>query len=84
MKKRQLASWHKYVVNGNQYTKGYYLADVIYPRWSTLGKTIPNPLGPARSHFATRQESCRKDIVRVFGVLQARFAIVRCPALTWS
>jgi hypothetical protein len=64
-----------YEINDHQYTKGYYLADGIYPRWSTFVKTILTPLCPARSQFAKRQESC---------VLQSRFATVRYPALTWS
>lgn len=37
-----------------------------------------------RKHFASRQEACRKDVERCFGVLQARFAIIRNPCWQWS
>ena len=60
-----------YEINGHPYTKGYYLADGIYPKWSTFVKTITDPLGEAKSHFASRQESCRKDVELAFGVLQS-------------
>ncbi|XP_042426015.1 uncharacterized protein LOC122013865 [Zingiber officinale] len=36
--------------------------------------------GRKRQLFASAQESTRKDVERAFGVLQARFAIVRGPA----
>ena len=49
-------------INGHRYNKGYYLADGIYPRWSTLVKTIPNPQGEKRQRFAQMQESARKDV----------------------
>ncbi|XP_028065079.1 uncharacterized protein LOC114268157 [Camellia sinensis] len=73
-----------YSINGNDYTMGYYLADGIYPQWSTFVKTIPSPQGNKRKHFAAAQESARKDVERAFGVLQARFAIVRGPARSWE
>jgi len=47
-------------------------------------KTIPEPQGNKKKYFAKAQEACRKDVERAFGVLQARFAIVRRPARLWD
>lgn len=58
---------------------GYYLADGIYPPWSTLVKIIPCPRGNKQKLFAQKQEGARKDVERAFGVLQSLFAIVRGP-----
>ena len=55
-----------YSINGDDYTMRYYLADDIYPQWSTLVKTIPRPLGAKRKLFAKVQEAYRKDVERAF------------------
>ena len=73
-----------YTINEHEYTMRYYLADVIYPNWSTFVKTIPRPLGAKRKYFANKQESARKDVERAFGVLQSRLAIVREPVRYWD
>ena len=70
----------KFKPNGNNYSMGYYLADSIYPSWATFVKTIPAPQDRKRQHFASAQEAVKKDVEHAFGVLQARFAIVRGPA----
>ncbi|CAN6179989.1 unnamed protein product [Urochloa humidicola] len=73
----------EYMVNGNKYTMGYYLADGIYPAWATFVKAFQDPQTNKKRHFKRVQEAARKDVERAFGVLQARFAIVRGPARFW-
>uniref|UniRef100_A0A0D3CRE0 DDE Tnp4 domain-containing protein n=1 Tax=Brassica oleracea var. oleracea TaxID=109376 RepID=A0A0D3CRE0_BRAOL len=74
----------EYVVNGHMYNLAYYLIDGIYPKWSTFIQLISLPQGPKAELFAKVQEATRKDVERAFGVLQARFAIVKNPALSWD
>ncbi|CAL9006120.1 unnamed protein product [Prunus brigantina] len=73
-----------YQVNNTVYQTGYYLADGIYPRWTTFVKSIPNlklnPRSQKQKLFATYQEGYRKDVERCFGILQARWLIVRGAA----
>ncbi|XP_019157576.1 PREDICTED: uncharacterized protein LOC109154175 [Ipomoea nil] len=73
-----------YVIQGKVYDTGNYLADGIYPKWSTLVQTIHQPLGPKKKLFAMMQEACRKDVEHAFGVLQSRFAIVKGPVHFWD
>ncbi|XP_021999451.1 uncharacterized protein LOC110896359 [Helianthus annuus] len=75
-----------FIVNGNEYTQGYYLADGIYPEWSTLVKSFVYPPNNnlKTQYFKRRQESCRKDVERAFGVLQARWAMIRGPGRSTS
>ena len=72
-----------YVIQGKEYDMGYYLADNIYPKWSTIVQTIHEPRGPKKKYFAMRQEACRKDVERAFGVLQSRFAIIAGSTRFW-
>uniref|UniRef100_A0A0D3BEE1 Myb-like domain-containing protein n=1 Tax=Brassica oleracea var. oleracea TaxID=109376 RepID=A0A0D3BEE1_BRAOL len=71
-------------VNGREYHLAYYLTDGIYPKWKTFIQSIPMPQGPKAFLFAQQQEAVRKDVERAFGVLQARFAIVKNPSLFWD
>ncbi|KAK4734123.1 hypothetical protein R3W88_008384 [Solanum pinnatisectum] len=72
-----------YVIQGKEYDMGYYLADGIYPKWSTIVQTIRDPHSQQKKYFAMKQESCRKDVERAFGVLQSRFAIIAGPSRFW-
>uniref|UniRef100_A0A2N9H634 DDE Tnp4 domain-containing protein n=1 Tax=Fagus sylvatica TaxID=28930 RepID=A0A2N9H634_FAGSY len=46
--------------------------------------SINAPLEAKKKHFARVQEACRKDVECAFGILQARFSIVRGPARFWD
>uniref|UniRef100_A0A0D3DSI6 Myb-like domain-containing protein n=1 Tax=Brassica oleracea var. oleracea TaxID=109376 RepID=A0A0D3DSI6_BRAOL len=73
-----------YSVNGREYHMAYYLTDGIYPKLATFIQYITMPQEPKAVLFAQRQEAVRKDVERAFGVLQARFAIVKNPVLFWD
>nr|XP_020187407.1 putative nuclease HARBI1 [Aegilops tauschii subsp. strangulata] len=70
--------------NGRTYNYGYYLADGIYPRWSTFVKPVATPQGKKELVFHNAQAAARKDVERAFGILQSQFAIVRGPARFWD
>ncbi|WVZ69421.1 hypothetical protein U9M48_018209, partial [Paspalum notatum var. saurae] len=74
----------EFTVNGNLYTMGYYLADGIYPDWATLVKSVSGPVSNKQKIYAQRQESCRKDVERTFGVLRAKWKILHSPARMWK
>uniref|UniRef100_A0A0D3DB79 DDE Tnp4 domain-containing protein n=1 Tax=Brassica oleracea var. oleracea TaxID=109376 RepID=A0A0D3DB79_BRAOL len=71
-------------VNGTEYDMAYYLTDGIYLKWMTFIQSIRLPQGPKNSLFAKTQEAVRKDVERAFGVLQARFAVVKNPSKLWD
>lgn len=74
----------QYTINGNMSKFGYYLADGIYPDWPTFVKEICHSWEAKKVYFTQMQESCRKDIKRVFEVLQARWAVLRGPEYGWD
>ncbi|GJT69158.1 pumilio homolog 2-like protein [Tanacetum coccineum] len=59
-----------FVVCGIGFEKRYYLADEIYPQWATFVKSFTVAKDERHSFLKKRQESARKDVECVFGVLQ--------------
>ncbi|GKC40296.1 RNA-directed DNA polymerase, eukaryota [Tanacetum coccineum] len=59
-----------FVINRHTYSKGYYLANGIYPAWSTFVKSFSVARDEKCLLFKRVQEAARKDIERAFGVLQ--------------
>ncbi|GKE40860.1 ALP1-like protein isoform X1 [Tanacetum coccineum] len=56
-------------VNGVTFEQVYYLADGIYPQWSSFDKSFSVANSKKNAVFKRKQESARKDIERAFGVL---------------
>ena len=71
-------------MNGRQYGQTYYLVDGIYHKYANFVKNISNPMTPQEAYFASKQEAYTKDVERAFGILQARFAIIKGPARGWD
>ncbi|XP_008221369.1 PREDICTED: uncharacterized protein LOC103321347 [Prunus mume] len=69
-----------YQINNTVYQNRYYLTDGIYLRWTTFVKSIPHPRSHKEIFFATYQDGYIKDVERCFGILQARWAIIRGAA----
>ena len=61
----------------------YYLTDGIYPRWRIFVQSYNDPSTAKEKFFSARQESVRKSVERVFGVLFQRFGILRAPSRLW-
>ncbi|XP_048503084.1 uncharacterized protein LOC125498835 [Beta vulgaris subsp. vulgaris] len=74
----------QFTVNDNQYVKGYYLTDGIYPNWATFIQSLTCPQTHKDKLFSQHQEGAQKVVKSAFGVLQSRFAIVRRPSLAWD
>ncbi|XP_048502710.1 uncharacterized protein LOC125498529 [Beta vulgaris subsp. vulgaris] len=66
-----------FMVNGQHYSMGYYLTDGIYPQWAAFIQGFSLPQTDKQRVFADRQAAVHKDVEFAFGVLQARFAIIR-------
>jgi hypothetical protein len=72
------------MVNGNDYNMSYYLADDIYPPWVTLISGYSSPQTNKQRHFTKEQSRYRKDVKCAFGIIQAKYAIMKGTARLWS
>lgn len=61
-----IAPLANYTINGKEYNMGYYLAEM-----GTLVQTIHNPCDAKKKLFAMKQEACRKNVERAFGVMRS-------------
>lgn len=62
----------------------YFLTDGIYPEWSIFVRPNHAPTTLQEQAMTKLQEGRRKDVERLFGVLQGRFRILRSDFHGWS
>ncbi|KAG2998480.1 hypothetical protein PC128_g25901 [Phytophthora cactorum] len=74
----------EFTLSGNKYYTPYLLADGMYPDWPVFVKPMESAHGNKEKYFAGRQEACRKDVQRCFGVLQARWRVIGSPCRLWK
>ena len=79
--KEELAGVVPFYIGEEEFDRLFVLADGIYPRFSRFVKTISQPSTVGEKRFVAWQESKRKDVERVFGVLQQAFKYVSAPIL---
>jgi hypothetical protein len=75
-----LTMQHSFTVNNQQFNTSYFLVDGIYPNYAIFAKPIHMPATAAEKLYTARQESARKDVERLFGVVQGRWRSVRSGA----
>lgn len=73
-----------YTLHGHVYDTPYFLADGIYPAMEVFATPMSQPRTPADRNYNSYQEAYRKDIECSFGILQAKFGILRDPVRLWS
>jgi hypothetical protein len=73
-----------FTVNENDYNMGYYLVDGIYLPWATLDQWLFIPSNEQTTTLCKKQSRYRKDVECVFGVMQAKYVIIKVPARLWS
>jgi hypothetical protein len=60
------------------------LRSLLSARIRTFPQPIHEPIGEMKEHYTKCQEGARIDVERAFGVLQARFEIVKNPVRQWD
>ena len=73
-----------FMINGHVYLHFYLLTYGIYLPWACFVQPIHELQRAIKEHFPKCQEAMRKDVERAFGILQARWEIVKNLVWQWD
>jgi hypothetical protein len=73
-----------YNLNGTFRDYMYFLVDGIYPKYAIFQSTGDKEGGEMEKLFSIQQEGVRKDVERVFAVLNTKFQILQRPFRGWE
>ena len=74
-----------YMINGTYRDYMYFLVDGIYPKYAIFQSTGNKEEGTEEEKlFCMQQESVRKDVERVFAVLQCKFQVLHRAFRGWD
>jgi Plant transposon protein len=73
-----------YKIRGTTREIPYLLADGIYPEWPIFAKTFVHPATEKEKLYSNMQESARKDVERIFGVVQTTWKVLSSPSSLWD
>jgi hypothetical protein len=73
-----------YLLNGTYRDYMYFLVDGIYPKYAIFQSTGDKEGTEMEKLFSMQQEGVRKDVERVFSVLQGKFQILHRPFRGWD
>ena len=75
---------YRIIPSGQDRRQAYLLCDSIYPEWPLFSKPIQNTNVRKERKYSRIQEAARKDVERLFGVVQSRFEILRRELRKWE
>jgi Plant transposon protein len=68
-----------FLIDGQQFTRMYFLVDGIYPKYSRFVRGFKEAITEEETRYTGWQEGARKDIERAFGVLQCKWKAIAFP-----
>lgn len=73
-----------YTITNKQFNWYYYLTDGIYPPWRIFIQSLSSTTDRKGKNFSVVQESIRKCVEQVFGVLYQRFKLLFVACEYWN